>query len=149
MSTDIKIHTITTLAEDYLLCYEMSEADAAKNAAHLFEHVLVIDAEGNIRNHERLMPFFWLKHTITDSSLFDSYQTYLQEHDGEAPDWAETKGIGCDIELLPFLDKGADSETVIHVPILLQPTEFKDQSGQTAIAQTNINEWQDRSNTIT
>lgn len=149
MSNDIKTHNVATLAEDYLTCCEMAEADAAKNAAHIFDHLLVIDETGNIRTHDRLMPFFWLKHTITDAAQFEAYQAYLQEHDGEAPAWAETKGIGCEIELLPFLDKGPDTDRIIHVPILLQPTGFKDQSGQEAFAQTHITEWQDRSNTIT
>lgn len=149
MTTDIKTHSIATLAEDYLICCEMTEADAMKNAAHVYEHVLVVDDAGNIRNHERLMPFFWLKHTITDAEQFQAYQDYLGEHDGEAPEWAETEGIGCEIALLPFLNKGEDTPTEIYVPILLQPTDFKDQAGQIALAQTQVIEWQDRSNTIT
>lgn len=149
MSTDIKTHTVDTLAEDYLICCEMTEAEAKENAAHLFEYVLAVDDTSTIRRKEKLMPFFWLKHTVTDTEKFNAYREHIRTHEGQPPEWAETEGFGCDIALVPFLSKGEESITEFYVPILLQPTEFKDQHGQTAIAQSQVIDWQDKSNTIT
>lgn len=149
MSETIKTHTVKTLAEDYLICCEMTEEQAKENAEHIFNYVLAVDDSSTIRRKEKMMPFFWLKHTVTDAAKFETYRQYLRDNEGQQPEWAETEGFGCDITLVPFLSKANESITEFYVPILLQPTEFKDQHGQSAIAQNRVIDWQDKSNTIT
>jgi hypothetical protein len=149
MSNEIKVHTVDTLAEDYLACCDMTEAEAKENALHLYQYVLAVDDTGTVRRTETLMPFFWLKHTVTDAEKFQAYREHLRTNDGQPPEWAAEEGFGCHIALVPFLSKGEDTQSEFYLPILLQPTEFKDQSGQVALAQSQVIDWQDKSNKIT
>jgi hypothetical protein len=146
--SDIKTHTVATLAEDYLTCCEMTEAEAMENAQHIFQYVQAVDDTSTIRRKERLMPFFWLKHTVTEPEKFAAYRKYLDDNEGVPPEWAEDEGIGCEIALIPFLSKGDESPTVFYLPVLLQPTGFKDQSGRVALAQFQVVDWEDKSNKI-
>lgn len=144
----MKNHTVRMLARQYLECCQMTETAATENAAHIFSHVVAIDDSGTIRRKEKMMPFFWLKHTITDAARFQAYRKHLVTHDGKVPDWAINEGFGCDIALVPFLNKGEETPTEFYIPILLTPTEFSSDDGRTALAQTQVIDWQDNSGRI-
>lgn len=148
MTTDVKTSTVETLTEEYMICGEISEAEARKNAAHIFEYVLAVDETGVIRRKERMQPFFWLKHNVTDPEKFQAYRDHLRTHDGKPPEWAKTEGFGCQITIVPFLSKGEETVTEFYLPVLLQPMGIQDESGQIALAQTQVIDWQDKSKTI-
>lgn len=147
MTTEVNNETVQALARDYRTCCEINEADAARNAAHIFEYVLAVDETGKIRRKESMIPFCWLKHVVTDAEKFQAYREHLRANSGQKPDWAK-EGFGCQISIVPFLSKGEDTVSEFYLPILLQPMGVQDKSGNIALAQTQVIDWQDKSNTI-